>query len=311
MEEGFPDLIRILTTFFDRVGLAILLGGSSVIIWLLPKSRRQRLGLTTRLRQLLNWTIPVLFVSSCGLLWVRTADLADVPLLEAYPYLTRVISSSFYGETWLYRISAILALALIWFFRARSRMRRWDLIPVMGATLVVVITVSATSHAGDTGIWSLPSMANAVHIWAGCTWGGAVISYLILLSAMKRAGLDQAITTSATGLSTIATIALIGTLATGLFNAWERLTQWSDLWQSTYGLTLLAKLSLVLIMMGIGATNRFIIIPDMLSSFRSQQAPQGIANRFSTILSLDVLTFTLLLVAAAALGLQSPPMKMG
>ncbi len=301
------DLVHLLPVVLDRLALAVILGGSAVAAWLLPSgTHRPLLGPT--LRPLLDIALTTLLLSSLALLWLRTAALADVPVAEAGGYLWRVISHSQFGTVWLWRLAAIAVMTAIWFGRARWNLRPAGFVLILSASVVVAITTSATSHAGDEGLLRLDNFVNILHICAGASWGGAVIVYLAMLRRMSRQGFEEDIATSAVRLSTLATLALAAVLPSGLYNAWEHIPKLADLWESGYGNTLLLKLAFVGVMMTIGALNRLRIIPNMLRSIRAGTISPRPESSFIRVLTIDMTVFILLMSCAVALGLQGPPM---
>lgn len=308
MDDAPLDLIHLFPVALDRLALAVIIGGSAVAAWLLP-SGKHRAMLAQPLRKLFDIALPVLLLSSFALLWLRTAAMADVPVSEAGPYLWRVIGHSQFGTIWLSRLAALAFIAAIWFGAARktSRSRLFALIFLAG--LVIAVTISGTSHAGDEGLLTIANIVNSLHIGAGASWGGAVIAYLVLLRRMSYHHFEEDIASSATGLSWLATVALAAVLPSGVYNAWAHLPEVADLWRSPYGNTLLAKLVFVVLMMTIGALNRFRVIPQMLRAIRigtgTRRRPE---NAFITVLTVDVFVFISIMSCATALGLQGPAM---
>ena len=307
MDESNLDLLHLLPAVLDRLALAVVMGGSAVAAWLLASSTHKN-TLAPPLRTLFDIALPALLISSAALLWLRTSVMADVPVTEAGTYLWRVVSHSQFGTIWLWRLAAIVVMAAIWFGGTRRELGQRGAVLMLAAGIVVAITISATSHAGDEGLLTRGNLINSLHICAGASWGGAVIAYLALLRRMSRHGFNEDIAGSATGLSTLATVALAVVIPSGIYNAWEHIPELADLWQSGYGNTLLVKLVLVGVMMTIGALNRFRVIPDMLRSIRTGATRPRPASRFIRVLSIDMTVFILLMACAAALGLQGPPM---
>jgi len=61
--------------------------------------------------------------------------------------------------------------------------------------------------------------------------------------------------------STLAGVALAGIFLTGVHNAWFEVGSFQALWQTPYGQTLIAKLLLLLTLIFLGASNRYISVP--------------------------------------------------
>ena len=120
------------------------------------------------------------------------------------------------------------------------------------------------------------------------------------------------VASSATRLSTLAGSALLVVVITGILNAWRQLTLVSDLWSSDYGMILSGKVAVVGVMAGIGALNRFVVVPAV-ETWAGAQSPltnselTSVPYRFLKVLRLDTIIFALIIVCAAVLGMQAPP----
>jgi putative copper export protein len=103
-----------------------------------------------------------------------------------------------------------------------------------------------------------------IHLMAASFWGGGliVLSTVVLPMAIKRA--DQGwilIANIARRFSTLAGATLAGVLLTGIYNAWFEVRSFQALWETPYGQTLIAKLLLLLVLIMLGASNRYISVP--------------------------------------------------
>lgn len=288
MEFSLLDTVLIT---LDRLALATVIGCSVALFWLTPKIADHR--------RLIDGALFTLIITTTLVLLMRTAVMADVPLVETFPFASKVIEKSHFGSLWIGRTIALIAMIAVWlFYRKRST-------PLSGMLLItgsaiIAFYISAASHAGDEGRFTFDSLVNTLHIIGGCLWGGAVIAYLPIIAKLRSAeGLHETLCDSADRLSAVATAALAIVISTGLLNAWHRLESLSELWQTDYGVTLIIKLLFVGMMMAVGAGNRFFIIPTM----KTEPATSG---RFHRILHLDALLFCSIILIAASLGIQGP-----
>ncbi|HET8700464.1 MAG TPA: CopD family protein, partial [Nitrococcus sp.] len=103
--------------------------------------------------------------------------------------------------------------------------------------------------------------------------------------------------------SRLATAALAAVILTGTYQTWDRLQHFADLWQTSYGRHLLLKLALVLVMIGLGAINRFFHLPGLLAGHDRSAA----ARHFSRIIYVEAGVALLVILATAALIQTSPP----
>ncbi|MDZ4262897.1 MAG: CopD family protein [Pseudomonadota bacterium] len=281
----------------DRLALAILIGCGATGAWLVADDHQRRM-VTPALRGLAGIALLLLTITTTIVLLLRSAALADVGITEVAPYLPKVISSSAFGTFWLARLAVLIVMIVVWLVSQRGSGSRADILFITGGA-ITAFCISATSHAGDEGAFTFDNFINTVHIIGGCLWGGAIIAFVWMRITMRRYA-TPAIAESAVRLSTLATVALVTVITTGLINGWNRFELLSELWTSDYGITLIVKLGFVATMMTIGALNRFYVVPAIV------RMQSGASQRLLRLLYIDTLLFLLVISSAAALGMQSP-----
>ena len=286
IEAGFYAL--------DRLALALLIGASMTGAWLITDSDQHQVA-APALRRLLDVTLIMLLVTTTAVLLLRTASLAEVGIAETAPFIPRVISGTTFGTLWLVRAAVILLLIMGWMLSRRALSPSGCILMAVGA-LITCFCISGVSHAGDDGALTAVNVINTAHIAAGCLWGGAIIAYALMLKTAHQ----YTTAASAVRLSTLATFALVIVVTTGVINSWQRLESIEELWNSSYGLTLLFKLSFVSAMMTIGAFNRFYLVPAIC------RAQRGASQWLQRVLYVDATLFIVVISTAAALGMQSP-----
>lgn len=304
------DPIPFAVTALDRAALAVVVGTAATWLYLLPAGS----GPGTRTRAplpLLSLALVLLALTGAADLLVRTAALADVGLGAAWPYLGRALTHSDYGGFWQLRALAWAALLGLTLFIGWGGPVRAAACGIAAGAVTMIFTASATGHAGDGGALTLPNLINVLHVTAACLWGGSVLVYAArVLPALRRPDFPAlTLALTATRLSTLAGAALAAVLATGIYNTWRQLPDWPSLWESDYGRALLLKLTAVGVMMGIGAWNRFRIVPAIegWAGGPGPAADGDPARRFLHVLRVDTAVFLLVLAGAALLGMQTPP----
>ena len=105
-------------------------------------------------------------------------------------------------------------------------------------------------------------------------------------------------------LSTSATYALGGIVATGLANAWYNVGIPADLTGNPYGAALLLKLALVAIAVLLGGVNRFFVMPALTAA---GPVPLAALRRFTLILRVEAVVLSGVLIFAAILSSTPPP----
>lgn len=302
-------------TALDRFALAVVIGVAATGWWLLVDDNDRR-TLSTGFSRLLGIALACLAITSVIILIMRSAVMADVPPSEALPFIPRVLTHSEFGVLWILRMITLCALVTILFrLRHRASILNFALVAVCAALLSFL--VSSGGHAADDGSLTFANAVNWLHITAGCLWGGTVIAYAsVVLPPLLRDSKTQAmklnVASTATRLSTLAGSALLIVVITGILNAWRQLTLVSDLWSSDYGLILSGKVAVVAVMAGIGAMNRFVVVPAIETWADAHSSPSGPQEtsapyRFLKVLRLDTFIFALIIVCAAVLGMQAPP----
>lgn len=304
--EDSASFLHIATAVFDRLGLAVIYALALTSLWLSPTVS---LSEGARRFRLLGPALLIVMLTAGTDLLLRTAALADVGLQETWPYIFRVLDHSDYGQFWQWRIDLwwLLLLVTLWIY-ATDWSNRAAMI-ILFAVLATFLFESATSHAGENGIWTLANLVNTVHLASTTIWGGAVIVYALLVVPELLRNRDARRTRLAVRrLSSLATVALVLVILSGIYNTWRQLEQPADLWTSEYGRILLAKLGLVAIMMAIGAMNRFRWVPRVVEHANDPgNAGTVPLQQFHQVLRIDSAVFILIIIAASLLGTTSPP----
>lgn len=244
---------------------------------------------------------------------VRTATLADVPLADAFSYIPRVLSDSDFGVLWTLRAVAWALLLTLWVWIRGREWASWARVLLWFGGLSIAFLISATGHASEEGLIALPNVVNSVHLVAMSLWGGCVVAYaFVILPVLQRSHRARDTVQAAQRLSFAAAIALVVVLSSGIFNSWHQLGSLSALWKTAYGGVLIIKILFVLAMLGIGANNRFRLIPKMEAQLVYAGTPNAnAATHFLAILRLDSVLFLAVLITAAVLSMQVPPAHSG
>ena len=145
-----------------------------------------------------------------------------------------------------------LALLALW---AAALARRTTLALILGAACLIVS--GAIGHpAGIQPLWTIPS--KAIHLLAGSAWLGGL---LWLVIGARREDVDFA--AEARRVSNIALISVILVLLSGVIQICFFLQQPGDLIHSNYGRLAMLKIIGVLILIALGAFNRYMVLPTI------------------------------------------------
>src|SRR5918999_1294668 len=170
----------------------------------------------------------------------------------------RTLFDSRVGALWLTRLSlALLAAAVI--AAAASSGRTWVWWAAIGASGMLMMTLSGLSHAAATGRL-LPLLADWTHAVAATVWMGGLLGFAVALCS--RAFRDLAPDSrmklrdrSVRRFSAVATYAVVVLACTGLYAAVLHIPNPQALLATPYGRALIAKLALLSLLLAAGASN--------------------------------------------------------
>ncbi|WP_370674503.1 copper resistance CopC/CopD family protein [Pleomorphomonas sp. PLEO] len=206
----------------------------------------------------------------------------------AAPWLAGVQSR--YGETLVLGIVALILAGVA----LRRPAGRLTIGSAAAALLTVAFALTLSGHASTAAPVWVARPALALHGIAATLWGGSLLPLLILVATRHEHAGRTALRLSALLLPTVALLALSGlTLALLQGVAVATLTG------TDYGRLLTAKLVLVLVMLGIGALNRRILVP------RAATGDGMHLKRLSQVLAVDACL--LLAVLAVVAGWRFTP----
>jgi putative copper resistance protein D len=181
----------------------------------------------------------------------------------------------------------------------------------LAALAVFWYTRGMVSHAASEGDFSLPLLADWIHLGLISLWVGEVFlaGGVMLRATENMATADRrARAAYVASLSGSATFALTGILATGLYASWRNLGGFENLVGNPYGKTLVAKLLLVGVATMLGGINRFVVMPPWLARESAGNAAlELLPMRFKRILWIEALVLLAVVVLAAWLASTSPP----
>jgi copper transport protein len=148
--------------------------------------------------------------------------------------------------------------------------------------------------------------ADVTHLAAAAAWVGGVVATAIVLHGRRREGraLDAALIGARFSVVAAVSVAMVG--AAGVVLAAEILDRPAQLWESTWGLLLLAKVGVVAVVGTIGTYNHFRVVPRLAARrFQARGARKAghVLRRSAgreTVLMVVVVLLTAWLVSASA-----------
>lgn len=301
------SVAQFIATVTLNFALAIAVGAGLSALWLATRGSAWAASRRERLRRAGGGAVAVALLASVALLWLEAAAMAEVPVTEAGAAAWSMLSATHFGLSWSAGATALVLGAGAIAVRPRGQdSRRWILLH-LSALAAFLYTRSLVSHAAADGDFGFRVVADWIHLILVSAWLGEVcVAGWLTLAGPPPAGAGDQVECRGyiAALSTSATWALGGIVATGVVNAWNDVGSPAALTGSVYGGTLLLKLALVAMAVLLGACNRFFVMPS-LTAGAALAAPA--LRRFTLILRVETAVLLGVLVVAAVLSSTPPP----
>ncbi len=226
----------------------------------------------------------------------------------------RLLTRTTSGWVWIDRTVLLAALLTLLAWPRSwpwSRIRWVTALVLAGAAL---ISRSLASHASSLASGSLIAIvSDALHILAAASWIGLLMHFRLLLGRMREVETATARPLLAPIVNRLTPIALASAgllVGTGVYNATRHLDSLGAIVASPYGLTLLAKMLLLVPVLVAGSLN-FLVVRPALRSVRLPEKPSGedratLANRLLSLVEIEVSVGAAILALAAVLSVVPP-----
>lgn len=163
------------------------------------------------------------------------------------------------------------------------RTLRSSWLAVIGAVLVGAGHVLG-GHSNTVEPRWLVLAADVAHLAAAATWVGGVVAIGLLLRTRGQAGRDLDAALMGARFSVVAALSVTVVGVAGVVLAVSILDRPAQLWQSSWGLFLLAKVGVVLVVGAVGAYNHFNVVPRLTARRRAVVRHAGYSPRAGSIL---------------------------
>jgi copper transport protein len=207
-------------------------------------------------------------VSVLGIL-LQGASAAGVSLWASLkgPIIRDTLNSRF-GTVWgLRTIDWALVGAMLLAAARLPRARRWLSVPIGIGALYLAMTPAFAGHPSIQSPVAVFFPTNVIHVLAASIWVGGIACLLLAVPAATRRlqpeGRSRLLLGTMAGFSPIALGAVIAIAITGVIQAYIDVRSLDALFDTTYGLLVVAKVVLLLALIGLGFQNRQRIIPAL------------------------------------------------
>jgi copper resistance protein D len=249
-----------------------------------------------RLRRFARGGIAILIVANTVILLLEAALMSGSAPVAAFAEIVPVLTQSHFGATWF---SGLVCL-IVWTVLLVGRLRRPAQTNLaLLAAAVFAFSKAASTHAADSGDFSLPEWVHWIHFCAMAAWAGLVIaSALSVLPALCADAPGEVVVQFVGRLSRGALVALSVVLVSGIYDTHRGLGgSLVPLTSSCWGVILVIKLTLVGAATALGGVNRMIYLPRI-----RQGVPGSNAHSFLIILRAEAVAMLGVLSAAAVLA---------
>ena len=214
-----------------------------------------------------------------------------------------VFASGSWGVFWIARTVA-LVIGLVLIDRVsedddNTPARAAGFLAISAIGVGMAASISLSSHAAAISEFTPALLADVLHLTAVGVWAGGLPVLLLTIGLLRRnlAGVKAGsfVTEGLSRFSAIATVSVGVIVVTGLYGTWLEVLEISRLWTTEYGVVLLIKLALVGPLFGLGAINKFWVLPR-LRRLRGVPAPRWRLLRSFVIVEVVLACAVLLVV---------------
>jgi copper transport protein len=252
--------------FLDFTLLLLAVGGSAVLVIALASAawsvRRRLYGILAAV----SGALALVALLNIGF---QGAAAGGLGLVDGFSWdvYSNVIDTRF-GEMMLLQAALAVTLALTALALRHTEYRDRRALAALTLALggIMSLTPSLSGHASTAG--TLAMVSDVAHVIAAALWTGG-LGFLFL--ALMQAHEDRwpLATRAVPRFSNMAVISVVVLLVAGIINGYLQVRTWSALWETEYGLLLLAKVALVLPLLALGAYNNRYAVPRLKAGIAS------------------------------------------
>ncbi|HEX4688715.1 MAG TPA: copper resistance protein CopC [Nocardioides sp.] len=226
-----------LARWLSYAGSALGLGGFAFLVWCWPAGWASR-----RARLLVSGGVAVLIVGTLLALLLKGPydEGSGLGSVTDGPALRQVLATT-YGHALDARLLLIALLVLLLTYR--DHLPRPALLAAPAVLLVGTgVTFALCGHAAAGGHRPLAVASDTLHVAAMSIWLGGLV---MLLGAVLVSGRREEATPPVLRFSTLATAAVTGLIATGIYQTLREVRSWDVFLHTHYGHVLVVKLGIV------------------------------------------------------------------
>jgi copper resistance protein D len=282
-------VIHSLPLWAELISLAFCIGTLVCSLWVLSPTLLlaipDRSRLLNRMWFSFGIATAVILAGSVADLISRAAEMSGLPIISAFPLLPAVILKTHFGWIWLGRISGLIMVALLMTAGRRHRDYSYLLYILLGIAASIAWTYSASGHASDKGDFTVPELADWLHLLGATVWGGSLLFLSLIIFPHLKQRSAEVLPVIAGLVARFSRIAgwAVGIIAlTSLLQAWLYVGSVEALEKTPYGNLVLLKVVLFILLLVFAAFNRYYFLPFLQLQAGSPPAGLGIVGHFFT-----------------------------
>ena len=242
---------------------ALRTGGASV------SAQQAADSLSLRSMRLVWAGLALFLVASIGQLFLLTTITQEVSVWQAFAGpVADMVSGTEWGRLWLWRIAAGVGFAIA-LGALRYASRLWQpavMLLALALGCAALWTISLVSHGAATvEIRTLALVADFLHLLASAFWVGAVFHFALgvrVFRDLPEADRRECLADLVPRFSVVAAMSVAVIVVTGVFSGFAQVTVTEAL-STPYGVTLIAKVALVLPLLFLGGLNLVWVRPRL------------------------------------------------
>lgn len=268
-------------------------------------------------------TAAVAGIASIALAVFNSALILNGGSYDRIGSVIQIILRSTAGSGYMIRLSGMLAMCTAVLLLAEKQTRKAGWVIAAAAAYGILHGYAIAGHAALVPREVLSRVSLVAHLAAGSAWLGGIPGVLLAVAARPRPSI-AATAELVDRYSRIATASVSAVLVFGTATAYTMLSSISDLFTTAYGISMLAKILIVLILAGVGAYNHFSVVPSLRrraelhdsldQAVEATRAASGGANSIDepdrlirTTLSVESVGLLMVIVATAVLTSTGAP----
>lgn len=276
---------------------AVAVGTAMFAAFFTPPQKDRTLDVAGyRTQRISSWVNIAWAVSAALLIPLTLSDVSGLSLWESLPPGQWIVAINQIDVASSWRWAAIIAL-VAGIGQRLTLSWRWSVI-WLGVTVLSLLPVAATGHASGSTAHDLATNSLIIHLFAAAFYIGGLVA--VLAHAMRGGG---RVALALRRYSVVATVAIVALAFSGLINGIVRLHP-ADLFSSTYGLLVVAKVFCLVLLAMFGLAMRRRVIERIESRSANAPVDTGTLLRIGLI---ETMVMAGTLGLSVSLGRTPPP----